>query len=299
MIKNKYCFTAILLLAVAACAGLFTAVCRDAQSGQKDQKLTVVTSFYPIYVAAANVAGDCAGIEVMNLSEPQTGCLHDFQMTPEDMKLLSRADIFLVNGGGMESFLTDVAERYPDLPVVEAANGLFLPDGNAHAWMSVSKYRQMVDAIAGQLSGLSAEHAKEIENNASDYDQKLEALEERLEELKSVAKGQKILSFHEAYEYLADDYGLEIVYALNLDEEGQVGAKEIKDAVSSSRENGAPAIFAEELYGRKLAQTVQKETGAKICYLNTLTRGEYDLDSYIDGMRENMDILYRALKKSE
>lgn len=64
------------------------------------------------------------GVTLENLSEPQTGCLHDYQLTAADMKLLSKADVFIVNGGGIESFLSDVAESYPDLKIVQACDGI-------------------------------------------------------------------------------------------------------------------------------------------------------------------------------
>lgn len=84
----------------------------------------VVTSFYPVYIAAKNVIGDVEGVELHNLTEPQTGCLHDYQLTPQDMISLSHADLFLVNGGGIESFLSDVFTSYPELPVAEASEGI-------------------------------------------------------------------------------------------------------------------------------------------------------------------------------
>ena len=74
------------------------------QEVHASKELTVVTSFYPMYIAAENVIGDAGDVRLENLSEPQTGCLHDFQLTPEDMKLLSTADVFIINGGGIESF---------------------------------------------------------------------------------------------------------------------------------------------------------------------------------------------------
>ena len=84
---------------------------------------TDVTSFYPMYIAAENVIGDADGVRLENLSEPQTGCLHDFQLTPEDMKLLSTADVFIINGGGIESFMKEVAEAYPNLKIAFVAKG--------------------------------------------------------------------------------------------------------------------------------------------------------------------------------
>ena len=104
---------------------------------EKDTSLTVVTSFYPMYIAAANICEDVDGVVLKNLSEPETGCLHDYQLTPEDMKLLQTADVFIVNGGGIEVFLADVAKSCPNLTIINACDGLDLLEDNAHAWMSI------------------------------------------------------------------------------------------------------------------------------------------------------------------
>ena len=104
--KKKYLYTAIMLFAIlVAGMGLTGWYVSQTQEQTDGQELTVVTSFYPMYIAAENVIGDADGVRLENLSEPQTGCLHDFQLTPEDMKLLSTADVFIINGGGIESFM--------------------------------------------------------------------------------------------------------------------------------------------------------------------------------------------------
>ena len=127
--KNKYVFTAVLLAVILFVGSVLTmAYVRTEQKKEeaKDGDLLVVTSFYPMYVAAENVIGDVEGVTLENLSEPQTGCLHDYQLTAADMKLLSKADVFIVNGGGIESFLSDVAESYPNLKIVQACDGIDL-----------------------------------------------------------------------------------------------------------------------------------------------------------------------------
>ncbi len=292
--KNKYCFTAVLLLVIALSAGVFTGICRNMQKDNPEKIFLAVTSFYPVYIAAANIIGDCPDIKLQNLSEPQTGCLHDFQLTPEDMKLLSTADVFLVNGGGMESFLPDVAAEYPDLPVVETAGEQILSDGNAHAWMSIKCERQIVQTIVESLCSLLPGYAEELRANAAAYDAKLAELEEEQKELAELSRGKKLISFHEAYEYLARDYGLQVCYMLNLDEERQVGAGEVADVLSAARENSVDMIFAEELYGKNLSDTIKKEMDIEVYYLDTLVRGEYDLDAYISGMRDNINLLKKA-----
>ena len=123
--KKKYLYTAIMLFAIlVAGMGLTGWYVSQTQEQTDGQELTVVTSFYPMYIAAENVIGDADGVRLENLSEPQTGCLHDFQLTPEDMVLLSKADVFIINGGGIENFLSEVASRYPNLTIIEAGEGI-------------------------------------------------------------------------------------------------------------------------------------------------------------------------------
>ena len=279
------------------------------------QELTVVTSFYPMYIAAENVIGDADGVRLENLSEPQTGCLHDFQLTPEDMKLLSTADVFIINGGGIESFMKEVAEAYPNLKIIEACENTSLLSGeekdthhheeeteeehahgdvNAHAWMSVSAYETQVQTIADGLSEADPERSSSYQNGAKAYLGKLDELKKRQEKLKQEISGQSVILFHEAYAYVAEDYGLQVNYLLDLDEERQVSAGEVSDVLSAVRKGHVKYILAEELYGKSMGDTIQKESDAKVLYLDPLNRGTYEKDSYINGMKKNMEILEEA-----
>ena len=322
---------------------------------EADDMLTVVTSFYPMYIAALNIVDGVDGVRLENLSEPQTGCLHDFQLTPEDMKLLSTADVFVINGGGIESFMSDVAKAYPKLDVVEACEDVALlsedddetdgahdhdhdadaesdsdhdhdhdadaesesdhdhdhdadaesdsdhdhdhGDENAHAWMSVPRYRTMVQTIASRLAEKDAKHADEYYANAKAYDAKLAVLEEKIDSLKSFTGGQNIIIFHEAYEYVADDFSMNACYLLDLDEERSVSAGEVKQVIGAIKDDGVSVILAEELYGKSMGDTVSRETDVHMVYIDPLNRGEYDKDSYLDGMERNIELIKDAFTK--
>ena len=320
---------------------------------EADDMLTVVTSFYPMYIAALNIVDGVDGVRLENLSEPQTGCLHDFQLTPEDMKLLSTADVFVINGGGIESFMSDVAKAYPKLDVVEACEDVALlsddeadsdhdhdhdadaesdsdhdhdhdadtesesdhdhdhdadiesesdhdhdhGDENAHAWMSVPRYRTMVQTIASRLAEKDAKHADEYYANAKAYDAKLAVLEEKIDSLKSLTDGQNIIIFHEAYEYVADDFSMNACYLLDLDEERSVSAGEVKQVIGAIKDDGVSVILAEELYGKSMGDTVSRETDVHMVYIDPLNRGEYDKDSYLDGMEHNIELIKDAFTK--
>ena len=304
---------------------------------EADDMLTVVTSFYPMYIATLNIVDGVKGVRLENLSEPQTGCLHDFQLTPEDMKLLSTADVFVINGGDIESFMSDVAKAYPKLDVVEACEDVALlseddadsdhdhdhdadaesdsdhdheadaesdsahdhdhGDENAHAWMSVPRYRTMVKTIASHLAQKDEAHAEEYYANAEKYDAKLAKLEKEQDSLKSLTDGQNIVIFHEAYAYVADDFSMNACYLLDLDEERSVSAGEIKQVISAIKDDGVSVILAEELYGKSMGDTVSCETDVHVVYIDPLNRGEYDKDSYLDGMEQNIELIKDAFTK--
>ncbi len=292
--RNKYWFVVSLLCCTALLAAAFVGIFQKAEKDSAGDEISVVTSFYPVYIAAVNVAEGCGGITVTNLSEPQTGCLHDFQLTPEDMKLLSDADLFLVNGGGMESFLTETAEEFPSLPIVRTAEGVTLSEENAHVWMSVGRYRKMVHVILEELLQISPEFAEQLRENAAAYDAKLAKPQEQQDKIAAAADGRTVVSFHDAFAYLADDYGFTAGYTINLDEERQIGAGEVADVLSAVQKQKIRILFAEELYGKELAETIQKETDVSVYYLDPLVRGPYEPDSYIEGMQKNIDLLKAA-----
>lgn len=365
--KNKCKFVGIMFLCIlivctlAVMAYEHTAGMKGAAGGasnasdsakntdEADDILTVVTSFYPMYIATLNIVDGVEGVRLENLSEPQTGCLHDFQLTPEDMKLLSTADVFVINGGGIESFMSDVAKAYPKLDVVEACEDVVLlsddesdsdhdhdheadtesdndhdhdhdadaesdsdheadiesdsthehdhGDENAHAWMSVPRYRTMVQTIASRLAEKDAKHADEYYANAKAYDAKLAVLEEKINSLKSLTNGQNIIIFHEAYAYVADDFSMNACYLLDLDEERSVSAGEIKQVIGAIKDDGVSVILAEELYGKSMGDTVSRETDVHVVYIDPLNRGEYDKDSYLYGMEHNIELIKEAFTK--
>lgn len=303
MKKNKYVFVLVMLVVITVVSGLLTNIyVRESGRKQEEQTLTIVTSFYPMYIAALNVIGDTDGVHLQNLSEPQTGCLHDFQLTPEDMKLLSKADVFIINGGGIESFMKDVAKSYPDLTIIEASEGIDLLEDegeeNAHAWMSVATYEEQVNHIAEGLAAADEKHASDYQKHADAYTVKLDALKERQQKVAEKIKGQSVILFHEAYDYVADDYGLDVAYVLDLDEERQVSAGEVADVLAAVRDDHVKYILAEELYGKSMGDTVEKETDAKVIYLDALNRGDYDADSYIKGMSANIDLIEQYLTQN-
>ena len=292
--KNKYVFVTVMLAVLLFLGVGLTEIYVNHTEEKENGQYTVVTSFYPMYIAALNVVGENDHIRLENLSEPQTGCLHDYQLTPADMQLLSTADAFIINGGGIESFLGEVAEQYPDLTIINASEQVDLIEDNAHAWMNIEDYMTQVKTIEAELSAADPADAEQFSENTEAYLAKLSSLKEQADAVKPLTEGKNIVIFHEAYEYVAEEFGMQVSYVMDLDEERQVSAGEVADVVRTVTDGGVRVILAEELYGKDMGDTVESETDAKICYLDTLVRGDYDADSYLNAMQQNITLLKEA-----
>lgn len=313
--KNKYLFVLWMLLAITLAGGIFTEIyLHIGENGGHNGKIRIATSFYPVYIAASNVVGSSDRVALENLSEPQTGCMHDYQLTPQDMIQLSKADLFLVNGGGIENFLAEVGRAYPRLAIRSATEGLSLlgeteeghvhadgevhGDGNAHSWMDTRLYAKMVQNIADYICEADPEHAETYQENAKAYCEGIESLTSQIEQIKeAVPSGANVVVFHEAFEYTIRQYGMHSVYCLNLDEERQVSAGEVAQVMGKVEEFQVPFTLAEELYGKDMGEAVERETGCKPYYLDTLVRGDGKADSYLASMQKNIDSMKQILEQ--
>jgi zinc transport system substrate-binding protein len=163
--------------------------------------------------------------------------------------------------------------------------------------MSVSCYRKQVDSIAKKLMELNPAKAVEFERNLAEYDGKLDELEEKQQEVATLLSDQSVILFHPAFAYLAKEYGMNVEYCMDLDEERQVSAGEVAEVLSVIDTKDVSYIFAEELYGKGICETIQKEVDVAVIYLDPLTRGEYAADSYIEAMSRNMQLIKDAFTK--
>lgn len=131
--KKKLGVLLIVFVVMIVCSVI---VIWSTQKGNESEKseIAVVTSFYPMYILTENLAKNVPGVKVVNLTENQTGCLHDYQLTTQDMIEIDHASMLVLNGGGMEGFIENVIEQYPELPVVRASEGIeLLPTASQHS----------------------------------------------------------------------------------------------------------------------------------------------------------------------
>ncbi|MGN0753814.1 MAG: metal ABC transporter substrate-binding protein [Aristaeellaceae bacterium] len=274
---------------------------------------TVITSFYPIRLFALNLVDGIDGVEVVSLAEPGTGCLHDYQLQTSDMKLLAKADVFLINGAGMESYLSGVFEAFPALPVVDASAGVTLLEDcsdhdheahdhdhtyNAHIWLDARNAILMVNNLAEGLIAAMPEHAEAIDANRSAYVLRLTALDEELRAALADVPHKDVITFHEAFPYFANAYGLNVVAVVNREPDDALSPRALAELCKTVAGLGAPPLFVEPQYEDMAAQTISRETGAPLYMLDPIVTGPetaIPLTLYEDVMRQNLAVLLEAL----
>ena len=291
---------------------LFTACGTDKNKTEETDKLTVVTSFYPVYLLAQEITQGAEGITLENMAQPQTGCLHDYELSISDMKLLETADVFIINGGGMESFLNQALERYPDLTVIDTSEGISLleeeghhhhdeeeeaadeHEGNSHIWLSPARAAQQAENIAAALSEMDKADAAVFAKNAANFKKETDAL---LQEAAQIALPEDTEAevFHEGFAYFAELFGMEIASGIFVDEYQVPSAKELTEAADEAKEHNIRFFLTAADDGRIYAETLAGETGETITLLDPLTTAAEG--SYTERMRKNIQAVAEHWKE--
>ena len=262
--------------------------------------IEILTSFYPMYVSTLNVVGDTPGVEVTCLTPPFVGCLHDYSLTPGDLKKIAQADLFITNGAGMESFIDKAVKQSPSLKVVEASRGIPpMFEDNPHIWVSISGAIQQVENIAAGLAKTDPAHAEEYRKNAAAYVAKLEALRTTMHAALDGLKHRDIITFHEAFPYFASEFDLNIAGVIEREPGSEPNARELAETIELVKKQKVHALFAEPQYPAKSASIIERETGVPVSVLDPVVTGPRDpasaRDAYLAAMRKNLDVLKKAL----
>ncbi len=309
--KKLLIFFLTLIVLVAILVG-----CSNTKEYEENNTFNIVTSFYPMYIATSNIVDGVEGVKLTSLASPDVGCLHDYQLTVNDMITLEKADAFVINGGGMESFLDKAISNYPELKIINAfvddeeiesgeieehqddnhTGHEHEHDKNAHVWVSVSLYIEQVEKICDELEKINPENAEIYEKNKTNYIEKLEKLRQEMHNKLDKLQKKNIVTFHEAFYYFAKEFNLNIVSVIEREPGTSPSAGELVDIIKEIESKDVNAIFVEPQYLKTAANTISSETGIGVYELDPVVSGNFEKDAYEQKMRKNLDVLMEALK---
>jgi len=266
-----------------------------------------------------NVVGERSGIEVSVLIPGHQGP-HDYHLTPGDLRKISAADLLVANGYGLEEFIVVSARTAnPGLRILEAGtaaepihvdrDGRWVMGGahregghhhdhhgiNPHPFASPREAAKMVRRIGEELAAIDPEGAAEYRRNAEAYAGRLEALADEFREVAASSPNPRVITHHNAFDYLARDSGLVIVAVIETVPGQAPSAGELNRLAEKARSEGVVAVFSEPQFSDRLARVLSEEAGIRVESLDPAATGEMRPDYYETVMRKNLETLRRVL----
>ncbi len=239
--------------------------------------LRVVTTVAPITSIVAAVGGDKVDITGI---VPEGTNSHTFEPKPSAAELLATADVVFVNGLRLEeptvelarSSIKDGAEVVElgteSIPEDRYIYDFSFPkkDGkpNPHLWTdpkyAVSYARVVRDTLV-----------RRDRANAAAYDANYEAFSDLVGRLDTAMRrafatipegDRKLLTYHDAYAYFAEEYGWDVVGAIQVSDFEDPTPREVARLIDQVRSQGVPAIFGSEVFPSPVLEQIGREAGA-------------------------------------
>ncbi|MGD1903384.1 MAG: metal ABC transporter solute-binding protein, Zn/Mn family [Geitlerinemataceae cyanobacterium] len=283
-----------LALATAACGG-GTEILED-----DPEKPNVVATNTIVADLVARVGGE--EIDLQSLLEAGDDP-HVYEPVPLDSLTIEQADFVFVGGHNLEPALIDLVvgagSGVPYLALNETVEPLEMDeDGQSvpdpHVWGDVENAIVMVEQVRDSLSELEPEDAEIFAANADALIAELERLDGWIgAQIETIPEDVRaIVTTHDAFQYYADAYGLEVIGTLiGISTEEQPSAQTVQQLVEAVRAAGVPAIFAETTIAPELIETVAREAGVALAepmlYSDSIGAPGSDGDSYIKMLVSN------------
>ncbi len=279
-----------------------------------ERPIRVVTTFLPAYCLAANVAGTSATVE--NLL-PGAVNLHDYQLAPADLRKLANADLIVINGLGLETFLDKaLANSAPgtDKKIIRLSDGLkeqLLPENeplhpreaghhhshNPHIWLDPNLAAHGVTNILRALEKLDPPNAAAYRENAEQFLDRLRALDSELSQTLGPLRSVPFVTYHNAFPYFVRHYGLTLIGVVEQVSEAPPSPREISRLLQNIREKQGQALLTEPGGRTRLAEQLARDAHIALAELDPIETGVLDPRSYELAMRRNAASLKKVLAR--
>lgn len=277
----------------------------------------IAATTLPVYEFTGRLC-EGTGLTVTRLVTESVSCLHDYSLNVGQVRAAEAAELIVISGAGLEEFMEDILE---DKATVDASAGISLIEGghehshdhehehahaheevesheghhhteDPHIWLSPVNAMIMARNICDGLSIRYPEHSDIFEANLEVLLADLQVLQAYGQAQLSTLSCRDLITFHDGFAYLAEEYDLHILEAVEEESGSEASAAELIHLIEEVRHHNLPAIFTETLGSVSAAQIISAETGADTFTLDMAMQG----DSYFDAMYHNIDTLKEALE---
>lgn len=304
---KKYIAVILCLVVVISAAA-----CGRQRMGGNDNsnKIKIVTTIFPLYDFARQVAGDRADVTMLLPTGAQS---HSYEATPQDIIKIKESDLFINIGGSAdpwtEAIVNDADKN--NIAILSAMNvvdKIRSDDKDAshfeydeHVWTSPENAEEIVEAIAEKLELIDPKNRAYYEKNEESYTEQLERLDEKFERLTNNVRKKIVFADKFPFKYFVDEYDLKYYSAFpGCSSESEPSAATVSKLIDTIKNENIKVVFYTETSNQRLADIVCEETGAKKLLLHschTVDKNQLEQGiTYIDLMQENYNSLEEALK---
>ncbi len=270
-----------MIIASVSAAALVLSGCggSDDSAPESDgDSILVATTVSPITSIVSRVGGDCVDVRGI---VPEGTNSHTFEPAPSVAALLSDADVVFINGLKLEDPTLAMAEaNMADGAELVELGTVALPeedyifdfsfpeeDGkpNPHLWTDPTYAIVYADIVREVLSARDPECADQMQENFEAFAAQAEELAEavRLDQQTVPAGGLKLVTYHDAYAYFAENFGWQVVGAVQPSDFADPTPSEVVTLIEQIRAEGVPTIFGSEVFPSNVLEEVGNETGVR------------------------------------
>jgi len=300
---------------------------------ENSDKVTVVTSFYPLAYIAGRIGGE--KINVVNI----TGATdpHDYDLSPRDIATLQGADLVILNGAGFEPWGEDIEAQLKqnNVPVVTVTQGMVLVESDEnthgdeeheehkeheedhedgekheehgeheehghggvdpHVWVDPVRMQEITSIVADAIVDVSPENADVYQERADIVTADFVALDKLYTDGLAQCDRREVIVSHDAFGYLADRYDFTAHAIAGLSTLDEPSAQTLA-ALKDEAAEGVTHILMEENSAGRFASTLATETGLTLLQIDPLaSSASQDNGDFLSRATGNFTVLEEAL----
>ncbi len=291
---------------------LFFLICLTGCTTKKDN-ITIISTSFPGYDFVRAITKN-SNVEVKMLVKPGVE-VHNFEPTPKDIIDIKNSDLFIYVGGDSDEWVSDILKDinkdkavklidFVDLTKEELKEGMEgdnTLEYDEHVWTSPINAIEIINKLKDEIISIDRINKELYENNAEKYIKEIESIDLEIRDIVKNSKRKEII-FGDRFpiKYFTDEYNINYYAAFKgCSHETEASSKTIAFLINRIKEDNIPVIFKLELSSGNIANTISKETNAKVLEFNSahnVTNSDFKNGiTYVDIMKKNIEVLKEAL----